>query len=94
MPKVKNVEKRIEDVEGFAIRIHQRDGRDANDNTKIEPKYHFRKAAPGNFSVKKWTSNRFKCLYTGFDAVVLNGEGEECPGKMMLKNVRATYSNN
>ncbi len=33
MPKVKNVEKRIEDVEGFAIRIHQRDGRDANDNT-------------------------------------------------------------
>jgi hypothetical protein len=91
MPKVKNVEKRIWDVEGFDVHILHRDGRDVRGDLKGVPPYTFERAAKNDMTVREWKSNRFKHAYVGFKVEVIDGYGRRVPGNTKLGTVRDSY---
>ena len=92
MPKVKNVEKKIWDVEGFDVRVTDRDGKDLRGDMKGLPQYNFDRMAKNSLTVETWKTNRFRPSYPGFDVEVINGDGEGVPGNTLLSNVRDTYA--
>jgi hypothetical protein len=91
MPKVKTIEKRIWDIEGFDISFRM-DGRDIRGDKDGIPQYPFARAAKNDSTVGEWKSSRFGVTYPGYDVVVLDGDGNEVPGQTKLGNVRDSYS--
>lgn len=91
MPMVKNVEKKIWDVEGFAVCILHPDGRDVRGDKQKLPQYPFERAAKNDWTVEAWKESRFRPHYPGFDVLVLDADGERCQGNMKLGTVRDTY---
>ena len=91
MPKVKAVEKRIWDVEGFAIEFQQH-GRDVRGDREGVPQYSYERAAKNDMTVSQWRDVRFLPSYPGFDVVVIDGDGNEVHGGTKLGTVRDTYS--
>ena len=91
MPRVKSVEKRIWDVEGFAVQF-QADGRNIRDEKEGIPQYKFERAAKNDMTVSDWRSTRFAMQYPGFEVVILDGDGKEVHGGTKLGTVRDTYS--
>jgi hypothetical protein len=91
MPKVKTVEKKIWDIEGFDVRILHLDGRDVRDDMEGLPSYAFERAAKNEMTVADWKEIRFKSIYAGFNVEVVNGYGEVVHGATKLGNVRDSY---
>lgn len=92
MAKVKNVEKKIWDVEGFDVKILHLDGRDVRGDMEGLPPYtRFERAAKNEMTVAAWRDIRFKSIYAGFEVEVLNGSGEAAHGGTKLGNVRDSY---
>jgi hypothetical protein len=91
MPKVKNVEKKIWDVEGFDVAILHGDGKDIRGDKKGIPQYTFDKAAQNSFTIKEWTKKRFLKKYPGFQVKVFNADNVEVSGNTTLGNLRDTY---
>lgn len=93
MPKVKSVEKKIWDIEGFDIRfINGTNGKDVRNDKSGMPQYKYERMAKNDMTVNEWKTNRFKAIYPGFDVEILNGDGELVPGQTKLGTVRDTYS--
>ncbi len=81
MAKIKNIEKRIWDVEGFGVRILTSDGRDVRGDLSGVPQYYtYEKAAKNDMTVESWKATRFRPTYPGFDVDVLDGNGESVQG--------------
>jgi hypothetical protein len=91
MAKVKTVEKKIWDIEGFAVTILHLDGRDVRGDMERLPTYTFERAAKNEMTVTDWKETRFKSIYVGFNVEVLNGNGEVAHGSTKLGNVRDSY---
>lgn len=92
MAKIKNIEDRIRNIEGFRVRILTRDGRNIRgDLTGIPHYYQYEKAAKNDMTVEKWKESRFRNLYPGFSIDVLNKRGERMHGNTKLGTVRDTY---
>lgn len=91
MPMVKNVEKKIWDVEKFEVVLRSSDGRDLRGNKRDMPQYQFQKKAPGNMTVGEWKQIRFYPYYPGLEVDVLDVVGIPVAGQTKLKNVRSTY---
>ena len=92
MPQVKTLERNIEDVEGFKINfLHTQNGRDVNGNKNIGGDYPYENKAPARYTVSRWTENRFKSNFPGFDVEVLDGNGEPVQGNTRLDTVRDSY---
>jgi hypothetical protein len=92
MPKIKNIEKKIWDVEGFAVNILHPNGRDVRDDySGLKQQYPYGNMAKNNMTVDSWKNNRFKSTYPGYDVEVLDGEGDSCTGHKKLGTVRDTY---
>ncbi len=91
MAKVKNVEKRIWDTEGFDIIIRHADGRDMRGDRDGLPQYDFERAAKNNMTVSEWITQRFSRQYSGYNVDVLDGTGDAVQGNMLLGTVRDTY---
>jgi hypothetical protein len=91
MSKVKTVEKRIWDVEGFAVAILHLHGSDVRSDKEGLPMYKYEKAAKNDMTVADWKEIRFKPNYPGFDVAVLNGSGETVHGGTKLWTVRDSY---
>ena len=53
MPKVKNIEKKVWDIEGFSIRMKV-NGRDIRSDKNGLPQYQSGKASRNNWTVAKW----------------------------------------
>ncbi|HHQ4534894.1 hypothetical protein ACE1BS_21620 [Aeromonas jandaei] len=91
MSKVKNVEKRIWDIEGFDVRF-MAGGRDVRGDKEGLPQYNtFERAARNDWTVKEWKEKRFSQCYPGYDVEILDGDGEPVPGQTKLGTVRDTY---
>ena len=90
MPKVKNVEKHIWDVEGFDVAFHQ-NGKDVHGAKSGIPQYSYLKAAKNNMTVSEWKNKRFGQSYVGYDVVIYDGDGNEVSGQTNLGTVRDTY---
>ena len=92
MAKVKSVEKRIWDIEGFDVRILHPDGRDVRGDMEGLPPYsRYERAAKNEMTVAEWKEKRFKSIYAGFDVDVVDGHGESVHGATKLGNVRDSY---
>lgn len=64
MPMVKNVEKKIWDVEGFQVNFLSSVGKNLRDNKKDMPQYPFTRKAPGDMTVSELSGIRrrsFRC---------------------------------
>lgn len=91
MPMVKNVEKKIWDVEGFQVNLLSSTGRNLRDNKRDLPQYPFTKKAAGDMTVGEWKSKRFAPNYPGLDVDVLDVVNMPVTGQTKLKSVRSTY---
>lgn len=91
MPLVKNVEKRIWDIEGFDIILRGSDGHDVRGDRRGLPQYPYDRAAKNDMTVEAWKATRFRPTYPGFDVDVVNADGQSVPGNTKLATVRDTY---
>lgn len=90
MAKIKNVEKRIWDVEGFAVQFLF-NGKDVRGDKEDIPQYPAQRKSKGDMTVNDW-KNKFKTFYPGFDVRIIDGNGNVVrAGQLKLENLRATY---
>lgn len=74
MAKVKNVEKRIWDTEGFDVRTKW-NGKDVRSDYKGLPQYSaFERMAKNDMTVAEWKEKRFYPAYPGYDCDVFGRE--------------------
>lgn len=91
MAKVKNVEKRIWDLEGFAVHILHLGGRDVRSDRTGLPQYPYKTQASNEMTVERWKTIRFRRAYPGFEVDVLDGDGHVVHGNTKLDTLRRTY---
>lgn len=89
MPKVRNIEKKIYDVEGFEVVI-KHNGRDARGDMELPNQYRAQRMSKNSFSVGDWR-NKFKSQFVGMDVDVLKADGTKASGQTKLATVRDTY---
>lgn len=90
MSKVKNVEKKIRDVERFDAAFHQ-NGKDVHGAREGIPQYPYSRAAKKDMTVNEWKQERFGKSYPGYDVVVYDGNGDAVFGQTKISTVRDTY---
>lgn len=92
MPQVDRVERTIERIEGFAVRIIWPSKRDVRSDKGGLPGYRFERAAKDDWTVFQWKEQRFLPYYPGYYVEVLDGHGRAVGGNMKLETVRRSYS--
>ena len=91
MPKLKSVERRIANVEGFEVSVRHADGRDMRSDREGLPMYPYQNAAKNDQTVAQWRETRFKQTYPGLEITVWLADGTEAHGVTKLSTVRDTY---
>lgn len=92
MSKVKNIEKRIWDIEGFDIVIKHA-GKDVRGDCGGLPQYpQYDRMARNDMTVAEWKDARFFRAFPGYDVDVLDGNGNVVPGHTKLGGIRDSYS--
>ena len=89
MPLVKNIEKRIFEVEGFEVSIMY-DGRDVRSDAFISVQYSGQRMTKNAATVGEFKA-KFRSQFPGYDVNVLLRDGQSAPGQMLLSTVRDTY---
>ena len=93
MASIERVEKSIQKVERFAVKIlystpGPAKGRNVRgDRTNVKT-YGYQRAAPGDWTVNEWIEKRFEAAYPGFSVEVLDESGAVVPSRKRLRNVR------
>ncbi len=90
MPLTKNVEKRIWDIEEFAVTIRHGNGNDMRGDRTGVPMYPYSRASK-DMTVSAWRETRFAPNYPGLEVDVLDGTNASVPGNTLLSTVRASY---
>jgi hypothetical protein len=83
--KLADFEQRVWEVEGIRIVIRG----DENDEVKD---YSFKNAAIENWNTTAFLKNRIEPRVGGRKVVVIRGDGEMPNGRVLLRNLRASYS--
>ena len=91
MAKIKAVEKRMLDIEGFDVQFCQ-NGKDVRSDRTGIPQYPYERAAKDEITVSDWRGTRFFPNYPGFTVEVLDGDGNFAHGGMKLGNLRDPYA--
>lgn len=91
MPKLKSLERKIANLEGFEVTLRHPDGRDIRSDKEGLPPYPFQVAAKNDFTVAQWREQRFKQSYPGYEVTVWLADGSEAHGGFKLANVRDSY---
>ena len=90
MAKVKNVEKRIWDIEGFDVVIKS-NGKDLRGDKQGLKQFEGERASRNSWTVAEWKQKKFRLQYPGLDVDILDGEGMLADGRRTLGNVRDSY---
>lgn len=81
----------ISDLEGFDIIVMQgNDPVDVSANGVLNGYAHERKMKHTK-TVNEWRNERFTAAYPGYWCKVLDGDGNEVAGQMLLRTLRETY---
>jgi hypothetical protein len=92
MPTIRTIERKIERVERFAVRILYPDGRNIRSDQKgFQYTYNYERAVADDITVSQWKESRFQREFQGFKVEVLLGSGQVANGNTKLTNVRASY---
>lgn len=89
MPEVRNIEKRIYEIEGFQADITY-NGKDVRGDLKLPKQYEAERMTRNSMTVSEW-KNKFKRQYPGYDVIVRKNDGNKASGQMKLSTVRDTY---
>ncbi len=89
MPLVKNVEKKIYEVEEFEVVIKNA-GKDVRGDASLPAQYSAQRKSRNAFSVSDFR-DKFKRQYPGYDVDVLKADGTKASGQTKLATVRDTY---
>lgn len=89
MPILRNVERKIEKIEGFHIAFLQ-NGMDVRSDKRDIPSWPYSNRTDQDKTVAEWKA-KFQQVYPGFDVAVYDANGIPVFGQMKLKNLRATY---
>jgi len=92
MATVRQVEARIERIEGFRVRLLHPGGRDVRSDRANLPQYGYERAASGGVTVRRWKDVRFTPTYSGWDVEVLDSHGSPAHGRALLSTVRDSYA--
>ena len=90
MAKLKNVEKKIWETEGFDVRFMYK-GKDVRGDKQGIPQCTGKNHSRNDMTVAKW-KEKFKQQYPGYDVEVLDGNGDVVQGRTQLSTLRDTYS--
>ena len=88
MPKVKVVESRIRNVEGFEVAVRYHRGGDVRGDKENFPSYPYAQAAKGEATVADWKRTRFDPTYPGYDVEVRDRSGSAVRGNTKLATLR------
>lgn len=92
MPKIKNVEKRIWEVEGFDVRIMSEDGQlDVRGDKDCPIQYPYERATSDDATVSEWKTNRFKKTFANYEVQVLKADNNPVSGQTKIGTVRDSY---
>ena len=75
MPILKNVEAKIQQVEGFIVRFFW-NGADVYGNKTDIPQYPYSVKAPNDWTVAEWINKRFSQVYPGYEAKAFSANGD------------------
>ncbi len=92
MATVRQVEARIEQIEGFRVRLLHPSGRDVRGDRANVPQYGYARAAAGSITVRRWMDLRFTPSYSGWHVDVLDANGGRAHGRALLSTVRDSYA--
>jgi len=91
MAGVSYIEKRIQKIEGFEVKIEM-NGKDVRSDKQIPSKYgSYERMAKNDSSVNDWKENRFYPAFPGYEVSVLDGKGVAVHGNTRLGTVRDSY---
>ncbi|WP_234121181.1 hypothetical protein [Clostridium hydrogenum] len=90
MVSVKNIEKRIYDIESFEVNIINPDGTNCRSDKSLPKQYEATRMSKNSFTVGEWKL-KFKKQYPGYTVEVLDGSGNPVDGHTCLSTVRDTY---
>lgn len=88
---VKNVEKKIWDVQDFDVVFKTPDGANVRGDKRDMPSYQGKRASKNDMTVKEWKEGHFKKMYPGYECDILMGDGEPAHGSTKLGTVRDSY---
>jgi len=88
--KLKNVEKKIWETEGFDVRFTYK-GKDVRGDKQGIPQWAGKNHSRNDMTVARW-KEKFKQQYPGYDVEVLDGNGDVVQGRTQLSTLRDTYS--
>jgi hypothetical protein len=92
MTKVATHIERIFELEGFRIRIIDREGNVVDEGTSGLPAYEGNtRKLKGSATVAEWQRSRFADVYKGYQCQVLKADGSVAVGQTKLETVRSTY---
>ena len=91
MPLVKNIEKRIYNIEGFEVNILY-NGKNVRGDASLPTQYYAERMTRNSFSVSDFCE-KFQNQYPGYNVEVLTADGKKAPGQTKLSTVRDTYLN-
>lgn len=91
MAILKNVERKIKEIEGFAVNFKYPAGGDVRGDKRDLPHYPYKRMASNDMTVSEWKRTRFSRLFPGYEVEVLNGSGECVVGHTKLITVRNSY---
>ncbi len=90
MTKIKNVEKKIWDTEGFDVNF-MHSGKNVRGDKGGIPQYSYDRAAKNDMTVNEYKKKRFGPNYPGYEIAILDGYGNTVPGQTKLSTVRDSY---
>ena len=91
MPLVKNIEKRIFNIEGFEVNILY-NGKNVRGDASLPTQYYAERMTRNSFSVSDFRE-KFQNQYPGYSIEVLRADGKKVSGQTKLSTVRDTYLN-
>ena len=91
MPKVKVVESRIRNVEGFEVAVRYLRGGNVRGDKEHFPSYPYEHAAKGEATVADWKRTRFEPTYPGYAVEVRDRSGIAVRGNTKLATLREQY---
>lgn len=89
MPRADVIERTVQNIEQFKIKITQNDA-DVRGDKNIPKQYVAEKMSKNSFTVDEWKL-KFKSQFPGYDVKVLNADGSKARGNSLLRTVRDTY---
>ena len=89
MPQIKTVQREVEEVEGFQIRLIARDVKTSARIVSYRATY--LRSARNSFTVNDYIRCRASVFFPNFETIVLFADGSPARGRTKLARIRATY---